>query len=156
MQANPKQAKAACFANNTHTRRGACAWALYVYTLNNAKAASRLRFNPLQEARTQEAEDGRAVLSGCYGALVLVLVWACTQAQSRPQPILNPAHVHTQRQIDALPPKTTTRMKTAVLLLVVSAAAGDAFVLGRPLASVPPTPLLARRTPSASKGGAFW
>lgn len=46
-------------------------------------------------------------------------------------------------------------MKTAALLLLAATAA-DAFVLGRPLASVPPTPLLARRTPKVTKGQAYW
>lgn len=47
-------------------------------------------------------------------------------------------------------------MKTAAFVLLLAATAGEAFVLGRPLASVPPTPLLARRTHATlTKGGAF-
>lgn len=49
-------------------------------------------------------------------------------------------------------------MKTAsaLLLLVAAATTGaEAFVLGRPLATVPPTPLLARQGPR-TKGAAFW
>lgn len=45
-------------------------------------------------------------------------------------------------------------MKTALALLLVFAGA-EAFVLGRPLASVPPTPLLARQS-QRTKGAAFW